>query len=114
MSGPVDQLIALLDQERRALVAGDGAVAGLARLAPRKAALLARIEAMGPDLRAADLDRLRHAATRSARVIEAALDGMRHARAQIEAARNPEARTYDRSGKRRDLARMPGALERRA
>lgn len=122
MARPVDpradlrRMLTLLRQEEGALRRVD--LERLDRLAPRKAALLARLEgvdAVSGREAAALAAEMRAAATRNARLFEAVIAGMRDARALIERARNPQpGRTYARNGQRSALDAPSSTMERRA
>lgn len=123
MSRPAQEVIAdlrrmhaLLRRERVALLAADQA--RLSRLAPRKAALLERLESAAPveDPIAADLAQLvRDQARRNGALYLALIAGLKDARALIDRAREPRTgRTYARDGARRALDEPGGTVEKRA
>ena len=115
--GDLRRLAALLGQERAALTRGD--LARLERLVPRKMALLERID--GAALPDTTVDRalaqqIRTAAQRNARLFEAAISGVRDARALLLRARDTgRGQVYGRNGARAALD-LPGggSLHRRA
>jgi flagellar biosynthesis/type III secretory pathway chaperone len=106
------RMLALLEQERRALQVSD--LAQLQRLAPRKEATLARLER--PNNADADgIRQVRQRAQRNARLFAALIDGIRDARHLIECARNGgRGKTYGRDGARAALDPPTGTLHRRA
>ena len=112
------RLTRLLEQERKALMAGD--LSRLARLAPRKAMLLEHIEAAiardpPPPEAEASLQTIRSLARRNARLFDAALTGINDARALLSRTRNGgRGQTYGRDGARAELEPQPGTLHRRA
>lgn len=112
----LERMIVLLDQERRALKQAD--MPGLVRLAPRKEAILARLEASVPPRAGAEdalVRMVRAKATRNARLFEAALRGLKDARAVIERFRNRSGdQTYGRNGARRLVDPPGGTLQKRA
>ncbi|WP_323035032.1 hypothetical protein [Pararhodobacter sp.] len=110
------RMLVLLDQEKRALKQAD--MAGLIRLAPRKEATLARIEAAEPVPKSDEVDLARQVqrdAARNAQLFEAALRGLRDARSLIERfkARRDD-QTYARDGERHYVDPPRGTLEKRA
>ncbi|MCB1361711.1 MAG: hypothetical protein H6899_00110 [Rhodobacter sp.] len=110
--GDLTRMIALLDRERAALATVDLPL--LERLLPRKAMLLARIEAdNGADPRA--LRRIGDAARRNARLFESLIAGMQDTRALIARVRaGGRGQTYGRNGTRAELDPPTGTLHRRA
>ncbi|MBN8292324.1 hypothetical protein JI664_10140 [Rhodobacter sp. NTK016B] len=110
------RLAAILAQEREALLHGD--IARLERLAPRKVAILERVEGALPELARADTGLARavqQAAGRNAGLFEAAITGIKDARALMARARKGgTAKTYGRDGIRADLNPPHGSLHRRA
>lgn len=124
VSGSIEALSRLLDEERHALLAGD--VAAFDRIAARKDAALARLEAQLADHQARSpgaavdhaledaLAMLRTKASRGRDLLEAALDGMRDARALMTALREARHDTYTADGGREQHRLATGRLERRA
>lgn len=114
--GDLTRMLALLAQEQRALKQAD--MAGLIRMAPRKEALLDRLESGVYGTEQGDLGiltQVRQDATRNARLFEAALRGLSDAQALIEKTRARSVdRTYARDGARRDVNPPNGTLEKRA
>ncbi|MFN4099922.1 MAG: hypothetical protein ACK4GT_09105 [Pararhodobacter sp.] len=114
--GDLRRLAALLGQERAALARGD--LARLEHLAPRKVALLDRIE--GAALPDTPVDRalaqqIHQAAQHNARLFQAAIGGIRDARALLARARETgRGQTYGRNGARASLDPPGGSLHRRA
>lgn len=110
------RLAALLVQERSALARGD--LAKLEQLASRKVVLLDRIEgAAPPDLPAdrALAEQIQADAQRNHRLLQAALTGIRDARALLARARETgRGQTYGRNGARASLEPRAGSLHRRA
>jgi hypothetical protein len=89
-------LEALLDQAAKALLAGDFAV--LSDLAPR-------IESASPPHDRSLLVRLQAKAERNARLLDAALRGVKAARLRAaEIARGPTLTTYDARGRKAQIA----------
>ncbi|MCB1391296.1 MAG: hypothetical protein KDK12_19460 [Rhodobacteraceae bacterium] len=115
--GDLRRLAALLRQERTALLQGD--YPRLDRLAPRKALLLARLEGAAP-LPGTEANRalavaIRAAAVRNARLFEAAIGGIREARALLtRMGERGRGQTYARNGSRAVLEPPRGTLHRRA
>ncbi|WP_209427290.1 hypothetical protein [Pararhodobacter sp. SW119] len=111
------RLVSLLEEERAALRETD--LARLDRLAPRKAQLLEQIEDEA-DVPASDdemqeLSAVRRLAGRNARLIEAAMAGLREVQALLDRARNPvQHSTYGRDGRRAALGQTAGRLDGRA
>jgi flagellar biosynthesis/type III secretory pathway chaperone len=111
----LDDLDALLAQERRCLGTGD--TVGLTALAADKARLVDRIATLPADAAdAAMLARLRDAARRNDRLLAAALSGLRAARTKLEIVRRggPALDTYDRGGQRHSLGSPARRVERKA
>ncbi len=120
----IEALSRLLDEERRALLAGD--VASFDRIAARKDAALARLEsqladrlARGPGARADRgledaLAGLRAKASRGRDLLAAALDGLRDARALMTALSEARHDTYTADGAREQHRASTRRLERRA
>lgn len=110
------RMLVVLGRERVALLAADQAQ--LSRLAPRKAALLDRLETAAPsqDAASADLARqVRDQARRNGELYLALIDGLKDARALIERARQPHSgRTYARDGARHRLEGPTSTVEKRA
>lgn len=115
--GDLRRLAALLRQERAALTRGD--YARLEALAPRKIQLLERFEA-GEPLPDTPANRtlaaeIRAIAARNARLFEAAIAGIREARALLLRARDRgRGQTYGPNGSRAALEPAAGSLHRRA
>ncbi|WP_334195445.1 hypothetical protein [Pararhodobacter sp.] len=115
--GDLGRLAALLRQERAALIRGD--YARLEALARRKIQLLDRLEAAEPLLptpgNRALAAEIRAATTRNAPLFEAAIAGIREARALLLRARDRgRGQTYGRNGTRAALEPAAGQLYRRA
>ncbi|MCB1408003.1 MAG: hypothetical protein KDK01_17545 [Rhodobacteraceae bacterium] len=110
------RMLSLLAQEESALKNAD--MAGLIRIAPRKESLLVRLETVpyGPGTSDHELAaRVCRAATRNARLFEAALRGLSDARKLIETTRGRSGdRTYARNGARCEVYPPAGTLEKRA
>lgn len=109
---PLSGLVALLEEERRVLLAGD--FAALADLGDRKERLLAIAESSTrPD--APGLAALRSAAEANRLLLAAALRGVRAARERLDTARSggPALSTYDASGRAETHGRGT-TVERRA
>lgn len=110
------RMLALLDQERRALKQAD--MPGLIRLAPKKEAILARLEGstMQPAAEDGDLaQQVQRQAARNARLFEAALRGLSDARALIDRLKGRRGdQTYARDGARRYVDPPDRTLEKRA
>jgi hypothetical protein len=111
------RLVALLEDERAALLASD--LARLDRLAPRKAKLLEQIEAESAAADSAEeaheLEAVRAHAGRNAHLMEAAMEGMRDVEALLDRARNPARHaTYGRDGTREAMGQVSGRLDGRA
>ena len=110
------RLAAILAQERQALVQGD--IGRLESLALRKVAILDRVERSQGALARADAGLARivqQAADRNASLFEAAITGIKDARALIRRAKTGgSAKTYARDGVRADLNPPAGSLHRRA
>jgi hypothetical protein len=108
------RMLAVLVQENAALRAAD--LARLGRLAPRKAALLTRLQgATAEAANGALLDRVRQLAGRNAQLYEAVIAGIGDARRALEQARNPAStRAYARGGQRFALEPPVVTMERRA
>ncbi len=110
---PITALWRLLKEERMALLSGD---------LPALPGLIARKERLLDDLRpggapeTAALDRLRKAAEDNQRLLEAALKGVRAARAHLETARSggPPLSTYDAKGHAEIHGGARPSVERRA
>ena len=120
----IDALSRLLDEERRALLSGD--VAAFDRIAARKDAALARLEAQMADHQARSpgamsghglenaLESLRTKASLGSDLLAAALDGLRDARALMTALREARHDTYTAYGGREQHRASTGRFERRA
>lgn len=110
------RLVALLEEERAALRETD--LARLDRLTPRKVQLLDQIAgAAGPGSadEVRELATVRVLARRNARLIEAALAGLRDVQALLDRARQPVAHTtYGRDGLREAMAPGTARLDGRA
>lgn len=110
------RMLAVLDQENRALMQAD--MPKLMRLAPRKQAILARLEAgaetsLGDDAQIAQ--QVQSLASRNARLFEAALRGLGDARSLIDRLKGRRSdQTYARDGARRFVEPPPTTLEKRA
>lgn len=88
-------LESLLDQAADALLAGD--LAALSDLAPR-------IEAAAPPQDPGTLERLRAKARRNARLLDAAMRGVKAARHRVaEITRGPTLTTYDARGQKAEI-----------
>jgi len=112
MNGPVQQLIALMAQERAALRQGDSG--RLTRLARSKARLLATIEAARGAISTAEIDHLRAEAERTAATLRAALDGIKRATEDMARLRDRDERVYHRDGRRDALSVSRHTMARRA
>lgn len=107
----IAELEALLEDERELL--RRGAIESLARLAQRKAGLLAGLSAQAPD--AAAYTRIRRALERNGRMLAAAGEGLRDAAARLRQLREGEALvTYDDCGRKRTLAGAGPTVSRNA
>lgn len=95
----------LLDRERLAIRAGRFDI--LERLVPEKQRLVAAIDREHPS--AESLARLRSAAERNGKLLEAMKSGVQAAMRRLETARSagPDLSTYDQEG-RRNVFRAPG------
>lgn len=113
MSAPnTRRMLALLEQERRALHEAD--LAQLARLMPRKVALLERLEREPVD-DAVSLAQVRDAAQRNAGLLRALIDGVGAARRLIaDLQTGAQGSTYRPDGVRARLDPKAGSLQRRA
>jgi flagellar biosynthesis/type III secretory pathway chaperone len=114
---PAAGLLALLADERRALLSGD--LAALPDLVAAKERLVPLIEAGTGEGAATDparLSRLREAALANQDLLEAALRGVRAAQTRLAAARGngPALSTYDARGAAAPLGADRPAVERRA
>jgi hypothetical protein len=107
-------MLAVLVQENTALKAAD--LARLGHLAPRKDALLTRLNgATGSAECGVLLGRVRQLAGRNAQLYEAVIAGIGDARRALEQARNPAStRTYAPGGQRFALEPPVVTMERRA
>ena len=105
----------ILQREQRALNAAD--MPALMKLAPRKAALLERLESAdpaGPALARA-VRQLRDQARRNARLFEAALRGLTDAQALVRRLSvDADDQTYHRDGRRQKVNPPGRSFERRA
>jgi|GEM_PF-1691355 len=110
------RMVTLLAQENRALKQAD--MPGLIRLAPRKEALLARLEGSEPGRGNSEstlLESVRRDAARNARLFEATLRGLRDAHALIDRYKGQRGdQTYARDGGRSCVDPPRRTLERRA
>jgi hypothetical protein len=107
----VADLLALLEDEAAAILAGD--LAALDRLAPRKRALADDLLARTPP--EADRAALGRSAERNARLLRAALAGVRAARDSIARARDGAAfDSYGKDGAAIRIAPARQSLERKA
>lgn len=111
------RLAALLVQERAALARGD--FARLEALVPRKTALVDRLEQAGPvpesPANRALAAEIRGLAERNAHLFEAAIAGVREARALLSRGRERgRGQTYGRDGARAMLEPPASNLQRRA
>ncbi|MDH3264318.1 MAG: flagellar biosynthesis protein FlgN [Paracoccaceae bacterium] len=113
-SEPVVALARLLEQERAALLSGD--LAQLPALVAGKERLLLALEEATARPDADALDRLKARATANQALLDAALRGVRAARARLETARagGPALSTYDARGKAESHAPERPSIERRA
>ena len=103
-------MLALLDRERRHLLAGD--LDGATALIVRKTELTDRLEQVGDPH---DAEAIRTAATRNAALLEAAMTGIKGARARIDTIRHgAPTRLYASDGSRSEIAPVHHGLERRA
>lgn len=111
---PVAGLERLLEEERAALLGGD--LARLPTLIAGKERLLLALEQATARPDATALDRLRERATANQALLDAALRGVRAARARLETARTggPALSTYDARGKAESHAPARPSVERRA
>lgn len=109
------RLVALLKAEQSALSRGD--LARLEKLAPRKLTLLDRLEGGAVPDNALDKSLARQvheAASRNARLFEAAIAGIRDARRLLTSARERgRGQTYGRNGTREALDPPAGSLHKR-
>ncbi|PVH28505.1 hypothetical protein [Pararhodobacter oceanensis] len=109
------RMLTLLEQERKALRAYD--LDRLSRLAPRKEALLARLEAgIAPQDGAESLvHAVRDGARENAQLYQAAIQGLQDARSLItRCTAPPDDRTYSRDGARQVIDPPAGTVQRRA
>ncbi|MGF6861801.1 hypothetical protein ABIE69_002374 [Rhodobacteraceae bacterium MBR-64] len=111
---PWRRLDAALNAEANALRGAD--FSGLEALIAEKARLTDQIAIARPAPTAATLERLRARAGHNAVLLQAALRGLRAARARIEALQNGgcDLRTYDRAGAAEPVSGPGPTLERRA
>lgn len=110
--GKLRDLLTLLKDERQAIRTGE--LARLDTLAARKDQLLADIAQL--KLSAQEAMALRESADRNARLLQAAIRGVRDARdrlAALQSARD-ELNVYSADGARRQVAAAPRKLERKA
>jgi flagellar biosynthesis/type III secretory pathway chaperone len=110
------RMLVLLEQEKHALTQGD--MPGLIRLAPRKEAVLARLDTATPALNGGDgalAQQVQRDAARNARLFEAALRGLKDARALIDRYKGRRGdQTYARDGERKFVDQAKSTLEKRA
>jgi flagellar biosynthesis/type III secretory pathway chaperone len=111
---PVAGLAQLLEQERVALMSGD--LAQLPAFIAGKERLLVALEQAAARPDATALERLKERATANQALLDAALRGVRAARARLETARSggPALSTYDARGKAESHAPERPSVERRA
>jgi flagellar biosynthesis/type III secretory pathway chaperone len=113
----LNRLASLLEEERAAVYVTD--LDRLEKITPRKLRLLDRLgaEAAKPGCPEEEraLARVQRLALRNAKLIEAALDGLRDVQALLDRARRPTPQTtYGRDGTREAIGRPPGQLDERA
>lgn len=120
----IKTLSRLLDEERRALLAGD--VAAFGRIAAQKDAALTRLEAQLANRQALNpggagdqgledaLGTLRAKASRGSALLTAALEGLNDARALMTALSEARHETYTADGSREQHRASTRRLERRA
>lgn len=105
-------LLALLDEERGALLRGD--YADLDRLAPAKQVLLTRLpgSAAGEDI----MRRVAHTIRRNQSLLAAAIDGMRAAKTKMVDLRDRRSSftVYDKSGLRQTVSDARPVVEHKA
>lgn len=108
---PLSKLLALLTEEKNALLEGD--LSNLPAFAQTKQRLIAAVETDVPD--AADLTQLKVAAENNRNLLDAAMRGVKAARLRIDAARNGGVAfsTYDATGRAATHESRPQKIERR-
>jgi hypothetical protein len=108
----IEEIEALLDDERTALLSGD--LAALGDIAARKEALAAGLSATPLD--GDTLKALRRKAERNAELIEAAMKGVRSVTRRVAEIRraNGPLKTYGQDGSQQTLGPGNGSFERRA
>ena len=105
-------LLALLNEERAALLKGD--YVDLDRLSPSKQKMLASLPEHA--LSESNLKRVAHAIRRNQSLLAAAIDGIRAAQGKMSNLRAQRASftTYDRSGSQRPVGEAQSVIERKA
>lgn len=105
-------LLAILDEERSALLKGD--YVDLDRLAPEKQKMLAKLPELG--LSEGYMQRVAHAVRRNQALLAAAIDGMRAAQGRMSTLREQRSSfsTYDKSGQRQNVGTGQSVIERKA
>lgn len=113
-NGALDDLISVLKAERALLLNGE--VGAMSAIAARKDKIMAAI----PGMQASEADahlllKIRDMAEHNARLLQAALDGIRAVSVRMKALREAGSKfeTYDSHGQRSDLL-SKGSLEKRA
>ncbi len=101
-TGTAHRLLALLEEERAALCSAN--LDRVAELGTRKLHLLSALDRKLPG--AAEVETLRHAARRNARLLAAALDGLREGAGRSQAIHHAPAgfNAYDSAGRSRQIA----------
>lgn len=106
-------MLALLEEERSALSHAD--MARLTRIAPRKQAVLRRIEGQPTPIPEGLAQALRASARRNGALLAAAIKGVRDARLMVVSARSvARDDTYGPRGEKVALSAMPNQLEHKA
>jgi hypothetical protein len=110
----IEQLTALMDEERAKLLRGD--LRGVTVLTPQKERLAARLAGGTAPADPGALAELGRAARRNAALLAAAIGGVKAARARLAAARHGAGALdiYDQSGQRQKVGAGPARVERRA
>lgn len=110
--GPAARLLALLGEERAALLAGD--LTALAALADRKEALTDTLESEGAAPR--DAQEITRAAQANQALLQAAMEGLKAASARLDLARSggPPLSTYGADGRSEIHTADRPRVERRA
>jgi len=110
----LDEIVDILDEERRRIRAAE--FAGLGRIAALKADLVTRLEVAAGPLHAGRLAGIAVASRDNLRLLEAALRGLRAARTRIEAIRGAARglSLYDDRGRALSIVPAGGGVERRA